>query len=131
MNNKYLSIFIVFLIIAILVIGCSSRDLSKPSTRLVGHWAYFPIEDRDDPELEEYFGALDEDSVGSVVFIGGDGTFYQHYRVMSESGDTVTIDLFIGTDPTNETRSYEVAKDGQSMMHRHLEYQYIDSKTEP
>ena len=131
MNNKYLSIFIVFLIIAILVIGCSSRDLSKPSTRLVGHWAYFPIEDRDDPELEEYFGALDEDSVGSVVFIGGDGTFYQQYRVLSESGDTVTIDLFIGTDPTNETRSYEVAKDGQSMMHRHLEYQYIDSKTEP
>ena len=131
MNRKYLSIFIVFLIIAILVIGCSSRDLSKPSTRLVGHWAYFPIEDRDDPEFEEYFGPLDEDSVGSVVYIGGDGTFYQQYRVMSESGDTVTIDLFIGTDPTNEIRSYEVAKDGQSMMHRHLEYQYIDSKTEP
>ena len=131
MNKKYLSIFIVLLIIAILVIGCSSRDLSKPSTRLVGHWAYFPIEDRDDPELEEYFGALDEDSVGSVVLIGGDPyPFYAQYRVLSESGDTVTIELFIGTDPI-ATRSYEVAKDGQSMMYRNLEYQYIDSKAKP
>ena len=131
MNKKYLSIFIVLLIIAILVIGCSSRDLSKPSTRLVGHWAYFPIEDRDDPELEEYFGALDEDSVGSVVLIDGETqNFYAQYRVLSESGDTVTIDLFIGTDPI-ATRSYEVAKDGQSMMYRNLEYQYIDSKAKP
>lgn len=80
-------------------------------------------------DLEEYFGSLDSYSVGSYISFSGDSIYYADYRVLSESEATVTIEIFVGSETL--TKEYEIAKDGKSMKSESLEYQYIDTKTEP
>jgi len=134
-NKKYLSITVVLLVISILLMACGGRDLSRPSTRLVGHWGHSPFEGMGEPLVELYFGELNEEGVGSYFYLAGGETGYLQYRVVSESGDTVTIS--VGTEPstmTNEaTDTFEVAADGSTFIDMYLDnvYQYIDSKTEP
>jgi hypothetical protein len=150
MSKKYLLLKVVLLGIVVFVAGCGGgRDMSKPSTRLVGHWRHF-YEGVDSVSIATYFGALKEDGEGSFVFEGLVGeTYYAQYRVLSDSGDTVTISVFAGSetatgtmsydyrmfyDLITETMSYNVAQDGQTMYrleNSDFVYQYVDSKSEP
>ena len=102
--------------------------MSSPSTRLVGHWAGF--EGRS-PWGAEYFGPLDSYSVGSYIVLTGDSIYYARYRILSESEDTVSVEIFVGHDPASSTREYFVADDGTVMKSNNMEYQYIDNKTQP
>lgn len=115
----------------------STRDLSTPSTRLIGHWGYFvESEEFDNLGLEWYFGIIDDEGVGSAVGKFMDATTHARYRVLSESGDTVTISLFhINTITQQEslwrTDNFNVSPDGESFTMGNTEYQYIDSRIEP
>ena len=145
MFTKSKNLFSVILLLAFSILSarCTSSDepamdLSTPSTRLVGHWGYFvESEEIDELGLEWYFGKIDDEGVGSLVGRFMDAATYAQYRVLSESGDTMTISMFVGTDPNTQqeilwrTETIEVATDGQSMTLGDVEYQYIDSKTEP
>jgi hypothetical protein len=133
-RRKYLILVISILAFSIVTANCTSsgeptRDLSTPSTRLVGHWGVFKFEGESRMDLEEYFGVLDSYSVGSYIGFSGDSIYNAHYRVLSESEATVTIEIFVGSETL--TKEYEIAKDGKSMKSESLEYQYIDTKTEP
>jgi hypothetical protein len=105
---------------------------------MVGHWGIFE-EGISEPLSEVYFGEVDEEGVSSFYFwmsaaLTGseeDESDYLKYRVNSESGDTVTINYFQEGDPFIGLWNLEIVKDGQSLKVVGMEFQYIDSKTEP
>jgi hypothetical protein len=141
MNKKYLQLVVLLLAISVLVASCNTRDLSTPSTRIVGHWGLFE-EGTSDPTVEWYFGEVDEESIGSLIALlygdlddsNDDESFFLQYRVISENGDTVTINFIEEGDDFTFPRNFEVSKDGQSLIDVEFEemgFQYIDSSTEP
>jgi hypothetical protein len=80
-KKKYLLLIIFCLAILIYSTSCTSsggstRDLSTPETRIVGHWGlgrtvgeYQDEWENLDPCSEIYIGELDEDSVGSYITV--------------------------------------------------------------
>lgn len=131
MSKKFL--LIVLLGIAVLLASCGgSRDLSTPSSRLVGHWCGRFSDDR-----EIFFGPIDDQTkIGNVVEVVNIEAFYHQYRVVKEELNGVTIvyepfsDL-IGVHPQKE---FWITKDGKTMTNANnsLEvFEYLDSKTEP
>jgi hypothetical protein len=136
MNKKYLFLIVVLLGLAVLVAGCNSRDLSKPSTRLVGHWAYWKpgdfsiyAEDSKAPTYESYFG---EDGIGSYAMVSPSETVYAQYRVLSERGDLVTISVFVGTESSAIKQEIYVTENNLTYRDAfHQSYDYINSKTSP
>lgn len=126
MSNKTILRIALLNIFIFSVVGCGERNLSNSSTRLVGHWAVVEGGRR---SVEEYFGKLDSNAVGSYIGSSGDNIYYAHYRILSESEENVTIEIFIGSDTL--PKDYEFDKDGKSMKSGIEEYLYIDSKTAP
>ena len=126
-------LLIVLLGIAVLLASCrDSRDLSTPSSRLVGHWRGFFDDSR-----EIFFGPIDDQTkIGNEVEVSNGNAFYHQYRVVQEELNGVKIvyepfsDL-IGVHPQKE---FWITKDGKTMTNANnsLEvFEYLDSKTEP
>ncbi len=133
MTKKYLLLIVMLLGLVVFAAGCNTRDLSKPSTRIVGHWAYTS---EGEPEIfiESYIGETNEEGVGSFITAGASKIFYDKYRVLFEDRNMVTISVFNEIIPSPLTHEIIVAKDGQTleyMVTAGLKYQYIDSKSEP
>ena len=133
MNKKILFLIVILLGLAVLVAGCGGKDLSTPSSRIVGHWqgGYVP--------REKYFGPIDDQTrTGSAVeFTDGDA-FYFQYRVVSEEINGVTI-KYVGVHPDlsdalQVEMEFWIKKDGLTMTNANNPldvYEYVDSKTEP
>jgi hypothetical protein len=131
---------LIFVLFALLLSACgSSRDLSTPSSRLVGHWI------SDKPKLstggyEEYFfSAVDPDTgigkMSSYTPTTGEVT-YLTYKIQTEApaGEAldILVTLFEGVDsPFNRlTFDFEIAKDGLTAKMLKFTITYIDDKTE-
>jgi hypothetical protein len=129
MGKKYSILTVVLLTISILVVSCNFvRGLSTPSTRIVGHWGVFEGGRR---RVAEYFGPLDSYSVGSYIKLTGDSIYYARYRVLSESEETVMVEIFVGQDLASSIREYSIKDDGTSMKSENMEYQYVDARIQP
>ena len=130
MNKKPLCIIALLLAISILITGCApERDLSTPSTTMVGHWGYYGI--RDEPSLEVFFGEFDEQGIGSCYIKDSNETLSLTCTILGESEDNARVEV------TEEgtvvfSNSWYPSSDGQTMTRdREQEFRYIDSKTEP
>jgi hypothetical protein len=128
MNKKYLFLIVVLLGITALVAGCA-RDLSKPSTRLVGHWQSESASNRSDL----YFSPIDKNTkIGNLVIDDKDGVFYVQYRVVSEDLDGEKLQWqWIQPGVSPMLLNIRVKKDGLKMTDATRAYNYIDSKTSP
>jgi len=134
--KKY--VYIIVLASLLLLSACgNSRDLSTPSSRLVGHWKVKYIR-----ELEYYFGEIDEET--------GKGTYAEYeakegslskgtYRVISETpeGEDITIiPMLFGYEDMPSILSnllemdIKIAEDGLSAKMMDFTVEYIDDKTE-
>jgi hypothetical protein len=135
------------------LVPVDERDLSSPSSRLVGHW------ENVDNNGEIYYTAIDPDlKIGTfrLAIAGGPPGRSVYFRVISEelSGNTVIIRDFrdfseleakTGLDFSRSDIVCRISKDGQSMTqeyilsHRHRMFsvyryshlQPIDDKTAP
>lgn len=107
-------LFIIFCIAFLIYsAGCSSsggltRDLSTPSTRLVGHWGDYQ-EGTSEHALELYFSEIGEGVYGSCILwmsagvynLEEDFTIFGKYEIISEDGNNLTLSCFEG-DPVND-----------------------------
>lgn len=111
-------------------VGGSSRDLSTPSSRLVGRW-----KSKAETATEMYFSEIDPDT-GEGTFTeynNKDGTvFIMKYMIISEApgGEKLTI---LYTSPDGNRFPYAdlvMQKDGLRARFRDYYIEYIDGKTE-
>lgn len=83
----------------------SSRDLSTPSSRLVGSWQMYSRSGL--PSHVLFFGPIGEDGRGKGYTEDVDGvTIACHYAIVNEAkkGSIVTIQKYLGDDPFREVR---------------------------
>ncbi len=133
-------IFIIVLASLLLLSACgNSRDLSTPSSRLVGHWRTINVVAMSDL----YFGEIDEET-GTGTFAEydlRDGTLAKGtYTIVRETpgGEAITIrtalfgyqDLDIPPDLLNPESDLEVQVDGLKAKMRKFYIEYVDEKTE-
>ena len=123
-------LIILFVLFAFILVGCG-RDLSTPSSRLVGHWrAKTGIKteyyiNKIDPKTKE--GTITEYDPGAgTVFIG-------KYTIFSEAPDKeeVTLDVDWPGDFDFGNTEFWVQKDGMSATMHMFWIEYVDGKTEP
>lgn len=134
--------FIIFVIMiaSIMLSSCGGgRDLSTPSSRLVGHWRTINVVAMSDL----YFGEIDEET-GMGTFAEydlRDGTLAKGtYKIVRETpgGEAITIrtalfgyqDLDIPPDILNPESDLEVQLDGLKAKMRKFYIEYVDEKTE-
>lgn len=127
--KKYLGCLVVMMLAVFILSACGGgRDLSTPSSRLVGHWRTINT-----PSMSEYyFGEIDKET--------GEGTFAEYgitsgkiykdtYKVISETpdGEDITITVLPFEDIHT---SINIAKDGLTANLMDFTIEYIDDKTE-
>ena len=106
------------LVLVVLLAACGGRDLSTPSSRIVGHWR--AEVDLVDLHVDAFFGALDEDGVVAVTFarddgdMGGSGT----YRVVSEEADGEILTARLTLGGQSEEVTVTVPRDGKAIRVR-------------
>ncbi len=105
------------------------------TTSLTGHWS--PIKDgKIDESWNVYFGRINDDGEGIYYESGEDSPDYKWtFKIVSEDGRAYDLQT------TNECGGYgfsdrwEVSEDGQNLTNpqpdRIVQFNYIDSKTEP
>ena len=132
--KRYFRILMITICLMLVLSGCSGRDLSTPSARMVGHWTF------EQPVVvdtyEAYITPIDRDtSIGDITIISKEETIYQTYQVFSEDkeGEAVTIKNMIVDRPNTEGLSeFLVAKDGLSMTDSSGSiFTYVDDQTKP
>lgn len=149
-SRKMIHIGLWTVLIAVVVAGLSlsrradqaqsgQRDLSKPSSRMVGHWQFHSISGR--PHGEWYFGEVGDDGYGSLVIIDPAGLTLDHrYTIVSEKklGTRMRIRHFLS--PTkSRTEDIAVSKSGLNAQHTQVHFEelltrkltYIDDKVRP
>lgn len=98
-------------IVALLVVGVEARDLTTPSSRLIGHWT----RDVRGGTMHEYFGPLDPATeTGPYAWVEPSGRVVKHrYKVLAEipGGTDLTIQILFTAGGTRSDR-YDVARDG-------------------
>jgi hypothetical protein len=129
-----------FLIIAVILIpilcGCG-RDLSTPSSRLVGHWSAAT-----DLKFEYYFSKIDsKTNEGTItVYEPNNGTVSTgKYTIASEtpSGQKVTLGVTMWWSNGDGLIDFVVKEDGTTAIVEGTTYSlntrinYVDSKTKP
>ena len=155
-KSKNLFSVILLIVFSILSARCTSsdepaRDLSTPSSRLVGHWGVVGdgnLVPKDEFAFQKWFSEFNDDGIGAyssfvngVMVTSGEDRIdtFAYYNVLSEDGDIVTLGFFLKDQnppdpfPDSLKKSFEVSKDGQELrpIGSKGEFQYIDSKTEP
>lgn len=126
------TIFILALF-ALLLSACGGgRDLSTPSSRLVGHWKR---KDPTDSQFEYYFSEIDPDTdEGTLTLysVGVGTTFISSYKILSEAPGGENISLMVtnpsGIFPINV--EFVIEKDGLSAKMMEFYIEYVDGKTE-
>lgn len=138
--RKTLFSVVLIMVASIILSACGAgRDLSTPSSRLVGHWGTINVV----AMCEYYFGEIDEET--------GKGTFAEYdmrkgtlakgtYKIVHETpaGEAITIvtTLFGYEDSDvpfaimNPQTDLEVQEDGLKAKMRKYYIEYVDDKTE-
>lgn len=153
--KKPLLLIAAIFCLAFALTGCNHRDLSTPSTRIVGHWKFGPIQscNCDDERIyfrpiyiwfygpiqpccydEYYFAPINDGLYGGNLTVYSRGSaYYKKWEVLSEEKDGETISIQILDVVTPERiEVLNVAKDGLSMTNEYGEkYSYVNDITEP
>jgi len=135
-------LFLSGLLFMLVLIGCSQRDMSTPSGRLVGHWVGLSRITKEGVEMEQelldmlgdtskpilkegifeyhhYYGKTDaETQVGSYIVVGETSTTARHqYKIISEnaSEDWIIVKLLFSSGESRR-EEYQIAKDGMSLI---------------
>ncbi len=128
-------IFIVVLASLLVLSACgNSRDLSTPSSRLVGHWIV-DHEIEKGYRIEYYFTEIDPATGKGLVteYDPRDGTvFIMTYVINSQAPDGEKIEIIETTPDGMEMpqTEFEIAKDGLTAKMRKFTITYVDDKTE-
>lgn len=138
-KSAVLIVVVVVVIIGIMLSACGGggRDLSTPSSRLVGHWKIelFVV------EVHLYFDEIDKKTgEGSFAFYDKmlDSVYKGTYTIVNETpkGEDITIlPIFFSDKDAPDISLYSqfsVQKDGLEAMNKFLfvEMEYVDGKTE-
>ncbi len=136
---------VVLMLVVLILTACSSvevtdiptatskvkeRDLSTPSSRLVGHWrANTPL------QIEYYFAEINPET-GEGIQIEydprGGSVFICKYKIYSETPDGKNLSiLIIAPDGTEIPRAdFVIDEDGMNAQMRAFTITYLDNKTE-
>ena len=129
--KKYWSYLIIAIILMLILSSCGGRDLSTPSSRLVGHWVADTA-----LKTEYYFSKIDSKTKEGTIteYDPRDGTvFICNYTIFSEApdGNTVTLDETCLGGMGSMLTDYTVWQDGTSATRLSFGMTYVDSKTKP
>jgi hypothetical protein len=113
------------------------RDLSTPSSRLVGHWRNIG------GGADIYYGPIDfRSQAGTFTISTPDGQFSRGFKILFEerSGNKLTVKEYLQYSNRSGTvvAEYFLSEDGRSMVKEYLlnegpflTYRYVDDKTVP
>jgi hypothetical protein len=127
--KKYLSYLIIAVILMLILSGCN-RDLSTPSSRLVGHWVA-----ETGVKTEYYYSEIDSKTkVGTLTeYDPRNGTVVTcNYDIFTEvpNGENVTLEEACPGDIAAIV-DYVVKEDGTTALRMSTRMNYVDSKTKP
>ena len=127
--KKYWSYLIIAVILMLILSGCS-RDLSTPSSRLVGHWVA-----ETGVKTEYYYSEIDSKTkVGTLTENDPrNGTLITcKYSIFTEAtdGENVTLEEACPGDIAAIV-DYVVKEDGTTALRMSTRMNYVDSKTKP
>jgi hypothetical protein len=127
--KKYWSYLIIAVILMLILSGCS-RDLSTPSSRLVGHWVA-----ETGVKTEYYYSEIDSKTkVGTLTeYDPRNGTVVTcNYDIFTEvpNGENVTLEEACPGDIAAIV-DYVVKEDGTTALRMSTRMNYVDSKTKP
>jgi hypothetical protein len=109
----------------IMLASCAGRDLSTPSSRLIGHWI-------NEHEVHHYFGAIDlkTDTGIFVSYNNGEATYF-NYQVINEDlrGEKIIIEIF--GDEYPQYPEFTLTKDGAIKAGYGGVFAYVDGKKTP
>ncbi len=134
-KKKLLILILVIFCLSFALSACSQRDLSSPSTRIVGHWKFGPITSCNCYD-EYYFSPIDEESSnGDLIVVSQGSTFYQKWQLISEEkeGESIMYRVYNPITPDFfDINDLSVLKDGLSMINEYgKSYIYVDNKIKP
>ena len=139
--KKYLGWLVVMMLAVFILSACGGggRDLSTPSSRLVGHWRAINTVTMS----EYYFGEIDKETgKGSFAeYSARDGSLAKGtYTIVHETpeGEAITIrvmlfgyeDSDVPSDILNPEEDLEVQEDGLKAKMMNFYIEYVDEKTE-
>jgi hypothetical protein len=127
--KKNWSYLIIAVILMLILSGCS-RDLSTPSSRLVGHWVA-----ETGVKTEYYYSEIDSKTkVGTLTeYDPRNGTVVTcNYDIFTEvpNGENVTLEEACPGDIAAIV-DYVVKEDGTTALRMSTRMNYVDSKTKP
>jgi hypothetical protein len=127
--KKYWNYLIIALILILVLSGCG-RDLSTPSSRLVGHWVA-----ETGVKTEYYYSEIDSKTkVGTLTeYDPRDGTVLAcKYSIFTEApdGENVTLEEACPGEIAMIT-DYVVKEDGTTALRISTRMTYVDGKTKP
>jgi hypothetical protein len=127
--KKYWSYLIIAVILILILSGCG-RDLSTPSSRLIGHWVADTA-----LKTEYYYSEIDSKTKAGTLteYDPRDGkVFTCNYSIFSEApdGEKVTLEEACPGDIAMIT-DYVVNEDGTTALRMSYRINYVDSKTKP
>jgi hypothetical protein len=127
--KKYWNYLIIALILILVLSGCG-RDLSTPSSRLVGHWVA-----ETGVKTEYYYSEIDSKTkVGTLTeYDPRDGTELAcKYSIFTEApdGENVTLEEACPGEIAMIT-DYVVKEDGTTALRISTRMTYVDGKTKP
>jgi hypothetical protein len=127
--KKYWSYLIIAVILMLILSGCS-RDLSTPSSRLVGHWVA-----ETGVKTEYYYSEIDSKTkVGTLTeYDPRNGTVITcKYSIFTEApdGENVTLEEACPGDIASIV-DYVVKEDGKTALRMSTRMNYVDTKNKP
>jgi len=127
--KKYWSYLIIAIILMLILSGCG-RDLSTPSSRLVGHWVA-----ETGVKTEYYYSEIDSKTkVGTLTeYDPRNGTVITcKYSIFTEApdGENVTLEEACPGDIASIV-DYVVKEDGKTALRMSTRMNYVDTKNKP
>jgi hypothetical protein len=127
--KKYWNYLIIAVILMLVLSGCG-RDLSTPSSRLVGHWVA-----ETGVKTEYYYSEIDSKTkVGTLTeYDPRNGTEITcKYSIFTEApdGENVTLEEACPGDIAAIV-DYVIKEDGTTALRMSTRMNYVDSKTKP
>lgn len=114
----------VIVVVIMLILSSCGRDLSTPSSRLVGHWR------AETTRKIEYY--ISKSTI--TEYDPGDGSvFTGKYTIFSETpdGEKVTLDVIWPGGNGDDLIDFMVGKDGNSTIMMSFRINYIDNRNTP
>jgi hypothetical protein len=123
MTMKTMKVSVIVVVIMLILSSCG-RDLSTPSSRLVGHWR------AETTRKIEYY--ISKSTI--TEYDPGDGSvFTGKYTIFSETpdGEKVTLDVIWPGGNGDDLIDFMVGKDGNSTIMMSFRINYIDNRNTP